>query len=246
MKPYQAASKSAQERATQLKILSNGTERTVTPEEFWNIVKIKDEDSAIEAAEALVEGSKGASSKAAILIERRNDILAQYTRMESAKEEFKAKSAEREKAFQEQTVAQRTAREQEYKQRAERFKSENESAAKKYPQWFAPQDGDEEGNKRLQKGTQFADTIFGDMSKVPPEQAVKMHSAARMKIAGFDRLAFKFQQASAKLASLQKEIDSLKGNGPGSGGVPGRRSEKTQTKSWSDEIDELDRSGPVR
>lgn len=242
--PYEETAKASEQAVIQLRVNPDGVaERNLTAAEFWNVVRISDHDAAIEAAERLVEGSKGAATKAAMIVDKRNQILSAFQKAETAKEEFRKTAAEREKTQSEQTAAQRVQQEKAMSERIATFKAANDEAVKRYPNWFAPEEGDKEGNDRLQKGTQFADTIFGDSSKVSPDRLVKMHSAARMQLASWPRLTYKLDQATAKVAELQKEIETLKGSGPGNGGLPGKVKAANGAKDYRSELMELERTG---
>lgn len=115
------------------------------------------------------------------------------------------------------------------------FRTLNDEAVKKYPQWFGPAEGDEEGNKLLETGFKMADAAFSGQLK--PEDAVRLHSAIRNKAAGFDRLVYRLNKAQGRIQELQKELDGFKKSEPGKGDAEGKP--KKVEVSWEDQIDKL-------
>jgi hypothetical protein len=88
---------------------------------------------------------------------------------------------------------------------------------------FKPIDGDEEGNKRLQKGYEMADQAFAvdpRNPKLTPEErakVVQLHVAIRNRAAAFGRVSLHLDQARAKIKSLTDELSKYKSTEPGKG-----------------------------
>lgn len=117
----------------------------------------------------------------------------------------------------------------------------NESLVKKHPQWFAPVEGDEEGNAALQKGYQLVDSALGEnRSKLTMEQRIIADAHIRNRAAGFTRLVIHAKKLKAENAELQKTIEKMRGSGPGGrpsgGGGSGGGSGKAKT--WEQDMDE--------
>jgi hypothetical protein len=211
-KPYTEAWQDAVERVVELKITNaeTGESRQATQDDLSAILKIPNGEEALTAAENLF----GTPAKAALVMSLRNDIRKAYLAAEKAKAEFREKGSQRQKEWEEgQTKAAAT--------RATMFEKLNKEAAEKFPHFFKPVEGDDEGNKLLEKGYQQADLAFS--GTLTPEQQVPLHSIMRNKAAGFDRLALLLNRekklreaAEKKLADFQKSEPKP---GEGSGGV---------------------------
>jgi hypothetical protein len=126
--------------------------------------------------------------------------------------------------------------------RAQTWKSTNEGLATKYPAWFAPTEGDAEGNALLDRGRALADLVFspGDLKRehldllpkafaetiragkpFTQEQLVRMHAIIRNKAANHDRLARKLTLAQTRVAELEESLKQYEASGP-DGGRPAR------------------------
>lgn len=128
-------------------------------------------------------------------------------------------------------------REKQSRENVERYQAQwrtlNDDAVKKYPQWFAPADGDEEGNKLLEQGFKIADAAFSGQLK--PEDAVRVHSAMRNKAAGFDRMVYRLNKAQARIQELEKELTGFKQSEPGKSDAEGKP--KKVAVSWEDDLE---------
>lgn len=128
-------------------------------------------------------------------------------------------------------------REKQSREQAERmqvqFRTLNEEAVKKYPQWFAPDDSDKEGNELLATGFRLADAAFSGQLK--PDDAVRLHSAIRNKAAGFDRLVYRLNKAQGRISELQKELDGFKKSEPGKSDAEGKP--KKVEVSWEEDLE---------
>lgn len=235
-KPYEEAATNSTSRAVQLKVPDpeTGATRNLTEQEFWNIVRIGDDDAALSAAEQLFGEN---STRANFLIERRNEIINAHRRGQIAKDEFRKTGSEREKSAMEQRLQQQQATEAQSTKINETFKKLNTDAVEKYPQWFKEEEGDDTGNELLKKGFAMADRAFSP-NDLTPEQTVKLHSAIRNKSAGFDRLAYKNTTLKRRISELETELSEFRESDPGAAGGTGRKPEKQEMSAF-DEIDAM-------
>lgn len=100
------------------------------------------------------------------------------------------------------------------------WSSENKRLVEKYPSFFGPRNGDQEGNDLLTKGRAMADRIFVQTPENRPktaEEAVRLHALAYNKIANHDRLALRLKQANARISELQKIVDEYEDSNPPAG-----------------------------
>lgn len=238
-KPYDEAAASATQKATEISIKNaDGTIKKVSREDFWQkIVMAPSEDDAIEAAHSLFGEDRLAQSKVSRLMSARDEVLTRYRDMENGKADFQ-KNVE---ARQRDLDAQRAQANVAAQQRIEAFNAANAEAEKKYPQWFAPKEGDEEINKALESGKRLSDSVFGEgRTKLPPEKVVPTLSAARMKVIGFDRLAVENSRMAKQIAELQKTIDGYKGSAPGNGSQKGVQKPRPSGHSLQSAFDAID------
>lgn len=94
----------------------------------------------------------------------------------------------------------------------------NQTLAQKYPRWFAPADGDDEGNALLQKGFATVDRMFAptpETAPKTPQEAVALHALIRNKAANHDRLALRVKKANARVAELESELEKFHASEPG-------------------------------
>lgn len=230
---YDEVAGEATARAMQLKIPNaDGTSRNLTKEEFWDIVGIGDENDALEAAvELFGEGS----AKANAVIERRNEILREFQRGQKAKEEFKSKAAERNKAESEKTAAQRAQEAAHAKETSETFVRMNREREESRPEFNKADDGDEQGENILKLGSALGDLAFGTLSpeqvehlpesvrsvlvngELPPQERVKLHSAMRSAMRERPFIALKLNRAQARIAELEKSLSEYEESKPTNG-----------------------------
>ena len=97
---------------------------------------------------------------------------------------------------------------------------ENKAWQEKFPRWFKPEDGDEEGNKLLAKGYEMADAAFSNQGT--PEERVKRHAELRNKAAAFPKLALRLKQARGRIKELETSLAAYEDSEPaaGEGGKP--------------------------
>lgn len=152
--------------------------------------------------------------------------------------------------------------------RAKLWKEMNQGLAQKYPAWFAPADGDTEGNGLFDKGRALADLVFSpqDLTKesldllpkafaetiragkpFTQEQLVRMHAIIRNKAANHDRLAHKVHGAQERIKELEESLKQYEESGPD--GVPAGGKVPRGTKDFmgeaAAELEAIDRAHPA-
>jgi hypothetical protein len=181
------------------------------------IVKIPNPEQALAKAEQMF----GSPTKAAYAMSMRDKILAANARAEQAKEEFKTKGVEERRRIEQET-------EKQFTERATQFTVKTKEAVEKYPHWFAPVDGDDEGNALLERGVMLADAAFGGQIRDPqtkemrdptPDELVTINAALRNKAAGFDRLVRNLAKREKELDDLRAELEAYRESEPKGGEV---------------------------
>lgn len=164
-------------------------------------------------------------------------------------------AGEREKQIAEQSQAA-------HAQTIKLWQGANDELAKKYPHWFSPKEGDNDGNTLLNKGFALADLHFIGIKDLTPEQVemlparfqeaiktrgdltiqdrVALDALIRNKVASHDRLALRLKSANAKIAELEGELAEFKKSEP-PGGKAGEGGGKTGTSPMEEADAELER-----
>lgn len=111
---------------------------------------------------------------------------------------------------------------QERQKTATLWKDENDSWRTRFPKFFAPADGDEEGNALLAKGYDMVDKAFrtkpqNGEAPLTPEERVKLHAEVRNKAAAFPRLALQLKRARGEIAALKKTLAEFEASEPPAG-----------------------------
>lgn len=228
--PYHAAFAKALADFEQIHVTDDeGNKRLATRRDLDAMLSM-----SIAAVDELATEKFGHSAARVIRhVEKLRDLADAY---HGALEEAKTRGGEREKnkVLQEQ---------QQNEQRHKLWTDTNDEVVKKYPHWFAPKEGDEEGNTKLTKGYELADAVFLHRDQHPPEKLVKMDAAVRNKAAGFDRLVLEGKRKDAKIAELEKALKEFEASEPDADGdEPDKRdSGGDWEKSAYDELDAIDR-----
>lgn len=204
-------------------VTADGETRAATVDDLKLIVNMGTKDATIAAKEMFGD------TASEVLAIRRKLVELNDARFRAI-EDYRKKGGEIEK--------ERIARHAQQREKMAKIWSEsNDSAVKRFPKLFAPEEGDEKGNALLQNGTEMADLAFSGFDKLPPEEMARLHSAIRMKAAGFDRMVYRARRAEARIKELESELDEFKKSEP----KPGEAARTTpkEKKGWADEIDEL-------
>lgn len=191
------------------KIMQKG--RPATENDFDQLCSIPDDRQARQYAKQMF------GEDAAIAMNHREKVLELNETRQKALDEYQKTGAEREKQHAELTAKQRA-------ELSSAWEQTNKAALEKFPAWFAPIAGDVEGNDLLEKGMAMADRAFGDTSKIPPGDLVKLHAAIRNRAAGFGRQVLLNKRLSAKVTELEKQLKEIQESAPGAGeGGPAKK-----------------------
>jgi len=145
-------------------------------------------------------------------------------------EDFKTKSASAAKEKEAQRLLER-------ERRQSVWNTTIKTMQDKFPELFAPVEGDAEGNELLEKGTKLADLVFSGVEMAPEKQA-ELHAMVRNKAAAFDRMVRMTQRQSEQIKSLEKELEAFKASSPGNGNAGGG-TPAVKEKTWEDELNDL-------
>lgn len=133
---------------------------------------------------------------------------------ETALVEQRTKGAEREK---QQLEARTRTQAENMKRNAELWTSANKEFAEKHPDWFTDVEGDDVANQMLAKDIKTTDSLFGDVSQLPPEKVVRMHSEMRNRAAAAGKLAHLLTKTKARLAEVEAKLKGYEGSEPKDG-----------------------------
>lgn len=205
-KPFFDAYGSAQNRINGMKVVGDdGTVRTAETADFDRLMKVQDEGDAATLAKELF------GNAAPSVMYHRQRVIELSEAAKGALEEFRTKGAEREKQSNEQ-------RETQHKRMAELWEKSNKESDEKFPQWFKPVEGDEEGNALLEKGYQMAFRAFnGEAAKMSPEARVALEANVFKRAAGFGRLTHQNAKLGKELAEARAALKAYEESEPGKG-----------------------------
>src|SRR3990167_2014803 len=190
----------------------DGSTRKGTSDDFQAIMAEPDNGRAAATANEMF------GPNAFYVLSQRRELQKLNNTRNKALTEYRATVNERVKAEQEAgTKAQKESEERKV-QWLTKFKALNDEAVTKYPDWFAPLEGDEEGNKLLEKVFRDTDAAFNG-NGLTPEQTLRLHSATRNKAAAFGRLVHRVKQRDSRIAELEKELAEIRASTPGDGKV---------------------------
>lgn len=206
-------------------VVSEGTWRQGTPEDFDTLMRISDDETAADYAEKVF------GNKASIALFHRERAQELNRQRLTAIDDYRKKGSEREKTTLEQQKEQQTKLQETINKV---WETENKTAQEKYPQWFKPEEGDEKGNTLLENGFRLADLAFSGNGKLPPQEMAKLHSAIRNKAGGFDRLAYKLSLATKELKDLKAKLAEYEQSEP-TGGV----ARKQKAAAQSDDMESV-------
>ena len=203
-----------------------GEQRQVTKDDLARLVDLDTQPAAKLAREWF-------GDVAPEVLAHRRKIIDLHQASREALEKYQTEGAEIEKR---QNAEREAAQEASNKM----FTTLNTEAITKYPEFFAPDDADPEGNKLLEQGFAMADMAFSGDPRLTSEQRIKLHSQVRNRAAGFARMVHRNRQIQAKLDEVTKELEEFKKSEPGAG--DGSRANGTTPLTFEQEIDALARA----
>lgn len=118
------------------------------------------------------------------------------------------------------------------------WESENNSWQERFPNWFKPKEGDDEGNALLARGYELVDRAFSANGSASHEDRVKLHAEVRNKAAAFPRLALRLKQARERIAELEKNLSDYERSEPTAGDT--HRESAQDSDPLGDAMAELD------
>jgi hypothetical protein len=118
------------------------------------------------------------------------------------------------------------------------WQSSNEKLAKQYPDFFAPDEKDPEGNEWLQKGFQYVDRIFQSNS-MTPEQRIEHEADVRNRAAGFGRVVYRLKKMEARTKELEEELAAYRESTPKRGERDGSGAPVPVETDYNTEIDAI-------
>jgi hypothetical protein len=217
LKPFTDAYTEARESVSQLQLTDpeTGAARQATPADFDALMRVSDPNQAAEMIDAMF----GTGAKAAEVAAMRRDILKLNQRRLGQVDAKRAEAAEQGTRVSEQKQ----------KAQAEAAKTYTETLAKlttERKEFFAPDD-DAKGNEILEKSRVIADLAFGKQPEGKPplsaSEMARLHAVIHAKATGFDRAIYRYQQAQAKIATLEKELAEFRSSDPGKGDAKGSK-----------------------
>jgi hypothetical protein len=165
-----------------------------------------------------------------IAVDGRKEIRGLMEQEQEATEQWGKTVAERE--------SQRTAQATQFEQaRMSMWAQATDAYAKKRPELFSPRDGDKEGNELLQKGEQFANSVFGGNEGMQLPAIVMRDARAHKWLSAFPRLSRDLQKERAVNAELKKQIESLRQSSPGKPGSGAAAPAGKEHGKFSDDFD---------
>lgn len=241
-KPYHRAWNLGRAWVASLTVKDPGTGdvRQGTPADFDAIMQLsgQDPDQAAELMDAMLGGK---SASVAPYMAKVNEHLQN---MQEALKEAREKGVTRDKENETRVSKQSQEIRESIESAWKRFQGE---AIEKYPHWFKPTEGDEEGNKALEKGFEQAARAFSKLNAADPnltpeerQQIVASHAALFNKAAAFPRLVVQLKQRDAKIAALEKELSGFRSSQPG-GGAGAPRSGGSGDEGWESALEKLAR-----
>lgn len=223
-KPYKQAVTDAISSISEFEVTNpDGTVRAATDADFWRIAQAKNAKDASAIAEELF----GNPTAAAMALMERKRVIDAYNKAERAKQEFRTKGSEREK----QMLEQRTKQAKEARAQWEKL---NQEAEKKYPDLFAPKEGDTKWNELREKGFERVKAAFEGKSNP------QLDSMVYMKAGAFDAVKYERDNLRAALKDAEAKIAEYEGSEPGTGS-PAKETQPVKELTAFDKIERLAR-----
>lgn len=222
--PYIDAYVLGRKKTSSLKVTNeDGTVRAGTEEDFDRIMGIPNDGDAIEAADALF-GKAGT-----LVINHRENVQRLNALRAKSIEDYRKNGSERIKQAEQQAADRQ--------QHMQKLWAEESKAVKEKFDWARPKEGDDEGNKLLEKGEQITNMAFNSdqLNSLSPEQQVKINAAVYFRSVAAGRLLYWNRQLTAENAELQKELAAFKDSAP----ADGDGDERAEVADGGDDIDSI-------
>jgi len=218
-KPYVNAYNAGRNAMGALDVTADdGNTRAGTAEDFDRLMAISDPRAQRAAAKAMFGDDTAALAE---FITHRNEVsrLAEVARNSIADFEKKAGERDKQRADAMAQHQKRVAAEI-----STAWQKHTAETTTKYAQWFAPVEGDAEGNALLTAGYDLAKKAFSNLNlydpKLTSEQRAELiagQAAIINKGAAFDRLAVQFKNRGERIKALETELKQFKASEPGPG-----------------------------
>jgi hypothetical protein len=236
-KPWNEAWEQASTELSELMIESeDGSSRVATVKDLQALLHLPPVDARKFAKAAFGE----AADEVMAHYRKLKDLAAKHTK---AIKDSEANAETYHKEREAKTVAER-------QRTVTLWQDANKVWPEKFPSFFAPKEGDEQGNALLAKGYELADRAFSGNGNLTPEERVKLHAEVRNKAAAFPRVALDLKRARARIKELEASLAQFEDSEPPAG--DGGRGRKVKPASngiaadMQDGYDELDRMAKVR
>lgn len=221
--PLENAFSNAYKEVVEFKITNeDGTTRQATEDDFNRLLYLSTPDALAMAKQLFGDGHTE-------IMAHRRFIKQMDESRRHAIEKHKTEAKTRDES-------QRLQQEQAKARYQKLYEDTLKDQAEKYPKAFAPQEGEEEGNRLLEKGKELVDLAFSD-SNIPPEQRIQLHATIRNKAIAFDRMVWRNKQMEEKISALEKELAEFQKSSPQAG--DGTEQTPSGPVSWMDEIDQM-------
>ncbi len=215
-KPYELAWQAAMGELSEITVIDNGAEREVVADDILQLVNLK-----LGPARELAEEKFG--HFADDVMRHRKQIkdlfLSKQAALESARKDVDTKQRQ----FAEQNARQINEL-QSHVQQAWTKANDLALSDPKAGKFFKPVEGDDENNKRLERGYRMVDEAWSHNALDPAltqqqrEQIVTAQAAVRHRAAAFGRVIADNQKLAAELAELKSRLESYEGSTPTTGG----------------------------
>jgi hypothetical protein len=204
--------------------------RDATAEDFDRLMQL-DDRSFNKEVHKLFD-----SVSAASIVNDRKLVKRLLTSKTNAVETYRKEGATREAEL-------AKAREAETTQSVTAWKSAIDEGVTKYPQYFAPDEADPDGNALLEKGMHWADRAFSDGRPLKEgdqplnlQQLTRLRSALRNKAGGFDRMVSRYSAMKTENEALKEKLAAYEKSEPGDG--EGRRTGEGNVETQEDSPDD--------